>query len=184
MESFSHKTSIDLPDIRKRRTYKNKEADDFDLLFTNNKEADLIDLRKNKRFKGHHVYIVIGLALLIAACFLVVQMVVNSPEIEKYKAVTKNIEDIDIEDEKSLKENIPNVQFDNDSVKPVISKKIEITKKLKQKTITKPLRIVVHNLKKNNLKERKLKIQEAIADIMLRPLAVSSEPALRGLSKN
>ena len=210
MQSFNQKTQIDLPDLRKKSSYKNKRSDDFDLLFKNNEEADLIDLRKNKRSKkSYNLYLISG-ALLITACFLVVQIVTGGHEIEKYRTVTKNIEDID--SEKGIKEpvkivennsSIPDVQFEDDTAKPskqIISKKAVINKTIKEKTFKKPFHIVTNNLKKNNIhkpiqivktkssniiaKKREIKIQEAISEIMLRPLTVSSEPVLRGSDKN
>ena len=228
MKLFNQNAKIDLPDIRKKQTYRNKEVDDFDFLFKNNenKEADLIDLRKNKRLKkGYHFYIVMGFVLFIAACFLVVQMVVSSPEIEKYKTATKNIEEADspsiyesdepvvLSESKSPVNDVPDVQFAGNSVsKPVIkpaavikkinpaaSKKVQIVQKLKIKTVIKPSHLIAHTVKNISIPKKNLivkviskpriesKIEQAIADIMLRPLVLSnnlqnaSGASLRGL---
>ena len=235
MQSFNQKTQIDLPNIRKKQTYKDKDSEDFNSLFVNDyKEADLIDLRKNKRFrnnheheffKSHQFYLVFGFFMLVTACFLTVQVVINSPEIEKYKAVAKNIEDIDaeneskepensliVQDEKpvvvqndtSVKSNIPDVQFEGNPIKEpkqIATKRTVINKPVKQKTLKKTNHIVVRNLKKKNnvykqlqivknkhliqnMKKPESKIQEAIAEIMLRPLVISSEPVLKNINRN
>ena len=199
MESFTQKTKIDLPDIRKRQTYKNKEKeiDYFNLLFEDNSETENVllgSVRHRRKFlQGYQFYLAIVFVLFIAACFLVVQMVVNSPEIEKYKAATKNIEEIDTEDKsEEPKSIIPEVQFANDVIKkpnPVISKKPEVGRKIKQKTIAKPSHVIVYKklspatLPKSqsvSLKKTESKVQEAVLDIMLRPLVIS-EPMLRRL---
>ncbi|OGI10629.1 MAG: hypothetical protein A3F80_04495 [Candidatus Melainabacteria bacterium RIFCSPLOWO2_12_FULL_35_11] len=101
MRSFNQKTKIDLPNIKRRHAYKNTEskADYFNLLFENSSDAESIrfeNIRQRRKFlQSYHFYLAIAFILFVTACFLVVQMVVNSPEIEKYKAVTKNIEDIE-----------------------------------------------------------------------------------------
>jgi hypothetical protein len=220
MQLFDQKTQTDLPNLRKRQTYrdKEKEADAFDLLFKNNNEIDLIDLRKNKRFKGYHFYLAIGVTLLIAACFLVVQVVTNSPEIEKYKTVTNNIEDVENDNEEPIitknespaDMSIPDVRFADPSVnqpqkstsvaqesKPVtvikktnlvLTKKVQINRTPKIKTIIKTNHIIAHKVTRASVPKKTLpriesKVDRAIAEIMLRPLAVvskqSSEAALR-----
>ena len=201
MESFIQKTKIDLPGIRNKQTYKNKEKeiDYFNLLFEDNSETEnalLGSVRHRRKFlQGYQFYFVIVFVLFIAACFLVVQMVVNSPEVEKYKAITKNIEEIDAEDKKPLKENIPEVSFENDVVKPIkkpinvvkkpkpiLNRNIAITKKPKHITVIKLSHVIVQKpslIIKN--KDLSKKAVEAVSDIMLRPLVMFSEPELRGL---
>ncbi len=212
MQSFNQKTKIDLPDIKKKQIYKRKETDDFNVLFDNDekKETDLIDLRKNRKFnnnqeykvlKDYYLYFVVGFILLIAVCSLTVQIVINSPESEKYKTIANNIEDVDSDFEgkevikknnDSASNNIPEVQFANDIVKPqkqITVKKTEIAEKLKQKIVVKPLYVIVQKphlitaAKSQNitLKKAETKAQEAIAETMLRPLAVILEPGLRAL---
>ena len=204
MELFTQKTKIDLPDIRKRQTSKNKEKeiDYFNLLFEDNSEAEnalLGDVRHGKKFlQGYKFYVTIVFILFMAACFLVVQMVVNSPEVEKYKAITKNIEEMDTEDKSEesdtklmLKDRepviakttnlIPEVSFDSNVVKPV-KKPINVVKKPKQITVIKLSHVIVQKpslIIKN--KDLSKKAVEAVTDIMLRPFVMSSEPALRGL---
>jgi len=207
MQSFNQETQTDLPNLRKRQTYrdKEKEADAFDLLFKNNKETDLIDLRKNKRFKGYHFYFAIGLTLLITACFLVVQVVTNSPEIEKYKAVTKNIEDVGNDNEEQVvaknespaNTSILDVRFADSSINQV-TKPVNVVKQQKQiiskKTISKPMTVVVQSLKKKNNIQKpptivknkpssKIEVK-AIAEIMLRPLTVVSNTDLQKTFKS
>lgn len=165
----------------------------------------------------------IGLALLIAACFLVVQVVTSGPEIEKYKAITNNIEDIDtekdIEEPTKITENdssVPDVRFADPSVnqpqkpisvaqqsKLVVIKKVVVSKVeiAKVKPVTKSNYVASNNIKKITVskkayvvrttpnpisqKQPDLKIDQTLAEIMLRPLAViqkqSSEVGLRGL---
>ena len=87
---------------------------------------------------------------------------------------------------------------------PVISKKVQISKTPQIKTVIKPHHVVAHTVQhistpkktsvvkvvskpvtlKKPLVRIESKVDQAIAEIMLRPLAVSSEPGLRGLSKN
>lgn len=103
MRSFNQKTKIDLPNIRKKQVCKNKQTNCFDLLFDDKSNVEPpfsrdINQRGNS-LNVSYLYMAIGLASLVIACFLVVQTVVNSPEIEKYKAVIKNIEDIDMEND-------------------------------------------------------------------------------------
>ena len=210
MESFTQKTKIDLPDIRKRQTSKNKEKeiDYFNLLFEDNSETEnalLGSVRHRRKFlQGYKFYLTIVFILFMAACFLVVQMVVNSPEVEKYKAVTKNIEEIDAEDREDplvpkhknlVKDNIPDVRFADPSEnqikktvsvvqesKPALIKKVTITNKSKQITIIKQSHVIVQKpspiIKNPDLSKKDVK---SVTDIMLRPLAIPSEPGLRGL---
>ena len=196
MQSFNQKTRVDLPNIRKRQTYKNKEneADYFNLLFEDGYglESTLPEnIGQRERFlKGYHFYIAIVFILFIAACSFVVQMVVNSPEIEKYKTIAKNIEDVDTEESDVVKPINKPINIVKQP-KQIISRKIDGSREIKQKTITRPLQIVVQKSSQINklkpqsvtLKKPETKVQEAIVDIMLRP-AVSSESELRGLSKN
>ena len=190
MESFTQKTKIDLPDIRKRQTYKNKEKeiDYFNLLFEDNSEAENALLgsvrQKTKFLQGYQFYFAIVFVLFIAACFLVVQMVVNSPEVEKYKAATKNIEEIDTEDESEesdtklmLKDKepviakttnlIPEVSFENDVVKPV-KKPINVVKKPKQITIIKQSHVIIQKpsliIKNQDLSKKAVEAIPAIGE--------------------
>ncbi len=213
MKSLNQKTKIDLPNIKKRQVHKNKQTDYFDLLFDDKSNVELPfskDIKHKEIFLNvYYLYLAIGLALLISACFLVVQIIVNDPKVEKLKAVAQKIEDISVEDDSkmpidTLKENVPEVQFEDDvrqsvkkpiyiakQPKQIINKKIEVSRKVKQKIITKPSNIIAKKspsiIKPKSqsvaVKKTETKVQEAISEIMLRPLAVSSDASLRGLSK-
>ena len=187
----SQRTNIDLPNIRKRQTYRNKEngADYFDLLFEDKSDVELpfsSGMRQKENFlKGRHLYMVIGLVLVIATCFLVVQMVTNDPKVERYEAVAKSIEDVTIEENNVVKQ--------VERPKNVLKKPAQVlSKKTNQKIATKPAYIIVQKLlpvtrpkpQILTLNKTQTKVQEVISGIMLRPLVVHSESPLRGLSKN
>ena len=228
MQSLNQKTEISLPSIRRRQAEKNKdnETDYFNLLFEDGYglESTLPENlgQRERFFQRYHFYFAIVLVLFIAACFLVVQMVVNGPEIEKYKTATKNIEEADspsiydsdepvvLSEDKSPVNDVPDVQFARNSVSkpvikpvavikktnPVISKRAQIAKS--PKIVIKSNHVIAHRVKNipkkvlvvkvvskpASLKKTESKVNQAIEDIMLRPLVISSEPALRGLHKN
>ena len=209
-----------------------KESDNFDLLFNhprmpNVRTKDKISTNINHEnvfLKSNYFYFVTAFFMLITACFLTVQIVVNSPDIEKYKIAVKDIE-AETSESNPINSDVPDIQFAYSSpvkseslvniVKKqdiVVSKKAEINKIQVAKVVPKPLikqikrpvHIAVNNTKKITSIKRiqivkmkpqtiiqkspQLKINQAIVEIMLRPLTVvsnidkkSAESILRGV---
>ncbi len=196
MQFFNHKKTIDLPNIRKEQVYKNEEFDNFDLLFNNPtmptvKNKDRSKTPPNIKYesifsKPHYFYFVTAFFMLVTACFLTVQIVVNNPDIEKYKAAVKDIEvnePVIIAENKVNDTNVPDVEFGYSSPVPpkqsvniiqkqniVVSKKPEMNKIHVTKAVPKPIHVAVNNQRKFITES---KINQAIAEIMLRPLTVA-----------
>ncbi len=202
----------------------NTEEDNFDLLFNNSKkmnsrirESMSTKLnQKNSLFKSSHFYLVAGGFMFITACFLSVQMVVNSPDIEKYRAAIKDVEKMDSEEVEISKNEpvddaIPDIKFayspqtKSEQSQPVIkkqntviSKKAEVRRVYVAKAlpkpvirqVSKPIKIAISSTRKVIpvkriqitttrhpvlvQKSAQSKVDQAIADIMLRPVAVVS----------
>lgn len=227
---------------RQQPKVKEKKADDFDLLFDNSSDEKILNFKTRDRMpenmtnvgkilKASHFYFTFIFFMLITACYLVVQITVNSPDSEKYKTAVNNIENLDklgeesenttiseddkpivVSENKSSINDVPDVRFADPSVnqpqkpisvaqqpKPILTKKVVVSRVAKVKAITKSNHVASSNIKKitvskkayvvrtistTSQKQPDLKIDQAISEIMLRPLIVVSNLNVQETSKS